>query len=155
MKTNRIRNLVYILMITLLLGCKASDVEDVIDNTDIVTGVERKPIDTQRLGVNAFVNDSRYGSIQGQFLEVRDQLKLSFVRVLFNWDSNVQPTPTSEINFSFYDDIVAALQNGVDALVVVTGLPNWMSDTLYLVHPNYFKQLKIQKAFSKCCQKSE
>ncbi len=130
------KNIICILMIILLFGCRASDVKDAVDNPEVITGVERKPIDTQYLGINAFVNDSRFGSIEGQFLEVRDKLKLSFVRVLFNWDSNVQPTPSSAINFSFYDDIVAAIPSGVDALVVVTGLPNWMSDSKNWIQSN-------------------
>jgi hypothetical protein len=110
----------------LLVSCDAhSKIKDALD---LVSSPSRKEIDTSRMGVNAFVNDARFGSIRNQFREVRDTLKLNHVRVLFNWDDNVQPTPNSPLNFSFYDDIVSALPSGVDAMVVLTAVPSWMSN---------------------------
>lgn len=108
-----------------IVACSSSDVKDAIDLAD---GVPRKEIDASRLGVNAFVNDGRFGTPATQFREVRDTLGLRWVRVLFNWDDNVQPTPGSSLNLSFYDDIVAALPDGVAAIVVLTGTPSWMAD---------------------------
>ncbi len=114
------------LLIACTLGCNASDtIKDAIDIVD----VDRKPIDTSRTGVNAFVNDSRFGSINSQFQEVQDTLRLGFVRVLFAWDDNVQPSPGSNPNFSFYDDIVRNIPGGMDVLVVVTGIPSWMRNS--------------------------
>jgi hypothetical protein len=88
----------------------------------------RKQIDTSIMGVNAFVNDARFGTIGEQFLEVKNTLRLNYVRVLFAWNDDVQPSPTAAPNFSFYDDIAAKLPNGTRAIVVLTGLPSWMSD---------------------------
>ena len=87
----------------------------------------RRPVDTTRLGVNAFVNEPRFGTINAQFLEVRDTLKLKYVRVLFVWSEVVQPTRTSRLNFSLYDQIVKNLPRGVEAFAVLTNVPSWMS----------------------------
>lgn len=84
----------------------------------------RKAVDVSRMGINAFVNDSRFGTIQNQFLEVRDTLGIKYVRVLFNWDDNVQPTRNSEPNFAFYDSIVNNLPSNVEAFAVITALPS-------------------------------
>jgi hypothetical protein len=108
-----------------LCGCNSSVVKDAVD---LIEGVPRKDIDTSILGVNAFANDSRFGSPAAQFLEVRDTLRLRYVRMLFNWDDGVQPGPGSPLNLSFYDDLIAALPSGVDALIVLTGAPSWMDD---------------------------
>lgn len=89
----------------------------------------RKEIDTSLMGVNAFCNDARFGSIRSQLQEVKNVLRLYQLRVLFAWDDNVQPSPTSRPNFSFYDDIARQIPRGTKALVVLTGVPSWMSDS--------------------------
>lgn len=89
----------------------------------------RTPIDTSITGVNAFVNDARFGTIQDQFQEVKSTLRLKYVRILFAWDDNVQPSPSSKPNFSFYDDIASNLPRGTQAIAVLTGIPSWMSDS--------------------------
>lgn len=86
-------------------------------------------IDTSILGTNAFVNDQQFGTISQQFDEVKNTLGLKYVRVLFNWNDQVQASPTSSINYSFYDDIVASLPPAMDALVILNGLPSWMSNS--------------------------
>lgn len=113
-----------------LLGCNSSSVKEIKDNLDELNFDEpgRQPINTSILGTNAFVNDSSFGSISAQFLEVRDTLRINHVRVLFAWNDSVQPSPGSAPNMSFYDDILAALPPGMDALVILTALPSWMSD---------------------------
>lgn len=107
-----------------IIGCKST----VKDAVDVANGVERKPIDTSRLAINAFVNDGRFGPISSQFADVRSTLGISRVRVLMAWDDNVQPTPSSEPNFSFYDAIIDGLAPGQTALIIVTDLPSWMRD---------------------------
>lgn len=121
-----LRKLALALTLVLIASCNTSSIRDAID---LAQGVPRKDIDTTRIGVNAFVNDSRFGSINHQFLEVRDTLRLKFVRVLFNWDTAVQPSPGARQNFSFYDNILNGVPEGVDVLVVLTGLPNWMTNS--------------------------
>ncbi|NMC62092.1 MAG: glycoside hydrolase family 5 protein [SAR324 cluster bacterium] len=88
----------------------------------------KKTINTEILGTNAFCNDPRFGTVKNQLLEVRDTLKLKHVRVLFAWNDQIQSSPTSKQNFSFYDDIARNIPEGVDAIVVLTGLPSWMKD---------------------------
>jgi hypothetical protein len=87
------------------------------------------PINKQTMGVNAFVNDPAFGTIEQQFAEVQTTLGLTHVRVLFNWNDQVQPTPSSSPNFSFYDSIAQSIPAGMDALVIINGLPSWMSDS--------------------------
>lgn len=118
---------IFIIAAAALIGaCNSSTVEDLVDSVD---DPSRRPIDTARLGTNAFVNDGRFGSIAGQFREVRDVIKLDFVRVLFEWNDAVHPNPNSEPNFGFYDDIARSIPQGLDAVVVVTGLPTWMQNS--------------------------
>lgn len=109
----------------LFTGCGGNSISDLID---LIEGPDRRPIDTSRLGINAFANDSRFGSISSQFGEVRDVLGIKYVRILFAWDDGVQPTPNSPRNYSFYDDIARNLPEGVQAMVVMTGVPSWMND---------------------------
>ena len=89
----------------------------------------RRPIPYSTLGTNAFVNDARFGSIRAQFREVSSTLRIKKVRVLFAWNDQVQPTPSSKPNFGFYDQIVNSLPTGSEALVIVTGVPSWMKDS--------------------------
>ena len=98
-------------------------------NNRTISFLPRETIDVSKMGVNAFVNDSRFGSINAQFTEVKDALGLTQVRVLFGWDDNVQPTPGSKPFFGFYDEIIKELPKGMRALVIITGLPSWMSDS--------------------------
>lgn len=104
-------------------------------------------IDTLNLGVNAFANDLRFGSVKQQYLEVRNTLKIKFVRVLFAWNDQVQPARGAPINFAFYDDINKNIPAGVEAVVVLTGLPSWMKDSRNWVDGNprkTFVQLWVQ-----------
>lgn len=114
-----------LIVLILGIGCNSSD--DAKDLIDTIDGPESKQIDTSRMGVNLFANQSFAGSVCSQFLDVRDTLRLNHVRVLFNWDDNVQPSPESTPNFSFYDDIVDCIPSGVDALVILTNVPSWMT----------------------------
>jgi len=124
-----VKNLIRVFCIAMslcLFGCtSSSEVEDAID---LAEGVDRKDINVNRLGLNAFANDNRFGSIPAQYLEVRDTLGIKRVRILFAWNNAVQSSPGADPNFSFYDKIADSIPAGVEALVVVTGLPTWMSN---------------------------
>ena len=110
------------------LGC--SDTEKLLDITDLALDPpSRKMIDTARTGVNAFANQAFAGSTCEQYLEIRDVLRLGAVRVLFNWSDGVQPSPSVTPDFSFYDQVLGCIPDGVDALVILTNVPSWMSDS--------------------------
>ncbi|MDZ4786395.1 MAG: cellulase family glycosylhydrolase [bacterium] len=120
------KNLVFTILICSFFGCGES-VSDLID--DVVNEPDRKPIDTSILGTNAFFNDTRFGSIGSQANEVKNTLALNYVRVLFAWNDQVQPSPNVTPNFSFYDDIASKVAaRDLQMLVVVTGVPSWMSN---------------------------
>lgn len=89
----------------------------------------RKPVNVSKTGLNAFVNDSRFGTITSQLAEVKNDLNISQVRILFGWDNNVQPQPTSEPDFSFYDQIAQNIPQGMTAIIVLTHLPSWMNSS--------------------------
>lgn len=93
-------------------------------------------IDTDILGTNAFVNDPQFGTISQQFDEVQNTLGLQYVRVLFNWNDQIQPTPQSPQNFSFYDDIIANIPAGMKAEIILNGLPSWMSSSSNWINNN-------------------
>lgn len=125
MKINRIISLSLGLFLLVFSGCNSSSLDDALD---LAEGIPRKDIDTSIMGVNAFVNDGRFGAIESQFREVRDVLRLQYVRVLMAWNSAVQSSPGTAPDFSFYDDILNGLPSGVEALIVLTGVPDWMQD---------------------------
>ena len=136
---------------TVFLAC-SSDVEDLIDDiedaVDLADGVPRKPIDRSRMGVNAFSNQAFAGGIRDQFLEIRDTLGLTRVRVLMAWDDAVQPSPGATPNFSFYETIVRRLPSNMQALVVLTGVPSWVNDPANWVDGNprkTFVELFVKK----------
>jgi hypothetical protein len=87
-----------------------------------------KDVPKSKIGMNAFVNDQRFGSIAEQLREVKETLGIPVVRLLFAWNDQVQPSPDTSPNFSFYDEIARTLPPGTKALVVLTGVPSWMHD---------------------------
>lgn len=116
------------LLFVLAAACNATEqIKDQLDAID----VERKPIDVTRMGVNAFGGDQEFGTVCEQYREVKNILGLRFVRVLFEWNDAVQQTADSEIFWGFTDEIIRCLPDGVDALVVVNGMPFWMYDAAY------------------------
>lgn len=129
-----------LLLPTLLLGCNSDDVAEVTDNLDdvldVADGVPRKNIDRSRLGINAFAPDARFGFPAEQFNEVRSTLGIRWIRLLFNWNSGVQPTPEAPLNLSFYDELIAALPSDCRAIIVLADLPDWMSSSTNWVGRN-------------------
>lgn len=121
--------LAILLSACLLSACSSDDAKELVDDIDDVIDTDRREIDPSRTGVNAFVNDSRFGSISSQFTEIRDTLKLRFVRILFNFDDNVSPTPSSGLDYGFYDAIASSIPSGLEAIVVLTGIPSWMRNS--------------------------
>ena len=117
----------FFLSLALCLGMVACNSSIVKDGTEIINGVPRQTIDTDTLGVNAFANDGRFGSPAQQYQEVRSTLRLGFVRILVSWDSNAQPSASAPANLSFYDTLIEALPAGIDALLVMTNAPSWLS----------------------------
>ncbi len=88
----------------------------------------RKTIDRSMVGVNNFFVHPEFGSISEQYSEIRDTLGVKFIRVLFAWTDDVQPSPNTPPNYGFYDDIIDAAPPGVDILVVLSHTPSWMAD---------------------------
>jgi hypothetical protein len=81
------------------------------------------------MGVNNFFVNSQFGSISTQYSDIKSNIKLNYVRVLFAWTTEVQPTPNSPINYSFFDNILAGAPAGVDVLVVLSHTPSWMANS--------------------------
>lgn len=117
----------------IFIGCNSSAVKDAID---LIDGIPRKDIDTSRLGVNAFASDARFGSSAQQLQEVKNVLRLNKIRILFAWTSAVQASKNSAPDFSFYDEIVNSIPDGVDALVVLASLPSWMANSANWIEGN-------------------
>ena len=119
------------------VACNASDaIDDAEDVVDVIDGVPRKQIDTSRTGVNAFANERFAGSICQQYREVKNTLGLRYVRVLFSWNNSIQSSPGAAPFMGFYDDIANCIPSGVDALVVLTGVPSWMNDSANWIDGN-------------------
>ena len=127
------RLLVHLISLTVfsilaLAGC-SSDIDDAKELIDLENNPpQRMPIDTSRMGVNAFFNTSGFGSTSAQFLDIRDTLRLKHTRILFAWTNGVQPTPGSAIDFGFFDSIIDAIPAGVDVLITVAHTPDWMAN---------------------------
>ncbi|HMO02477.1 MAG TPA: cellulase family glycosylhydrolase [Oligoflexia bacterium] len=118
-------------------GCDSSKAKETIDDgNSVINDPPRRELSYGKLGLNAFANDGRFGSMSDQFNDVKRTLKLKFIRILIAWDNNVQPTPSDAPNFNFTDSIVAAIPDGLEALAVVTGAPSWMSSSANWVDGN-------------------
>ncbi len=112
-----------------------SDAKDLIDLA--VSPPGRKPIQKELVGVNNFfVNQNQFGSIDSQYQDIRQNLGVKFIRVLFAWSNEVQPTPGSSPNYSFYDEIAAKAPADVDLLVVIAHTPTWFTNTANWVDSN-------------------
>jgi hypothetical protein len=109
-------------------GCGSDIIDQVNEAIDIADGVPERSLDRRSLSVNAFFNDGRFGGFAEQFNEITVTLGIPRIRVLFAWDDNVQPSPASPPNFSFYDDIIEAAPPSSDILIVLTNTPSWMSN---------------------------
>ncbi len=91
--------------------------------------IPRRSINVSRMGLNAFANDPRFGTVRAQLREVKHKLGIRFIRVLFAWNDQVQSSPGGPIDFSFYDDIARNIPKDTQALVILTGLPSWMANS--------------------------
>ncbi len=121
------------LILFFLFSCSGSDDLFDLGNADdlfdlAVDPPSRQTIDTSIVGVNNFFVDPEFGTIAQQHNDIRNNLGLRFIRVLFAWTDPVQPTPDSAPNYSFYDDILNNTPAGVDILVVLDSTPAWMAD---------------------------
>ncbi len=110
--------------LTLYSASGCSDAKDLIELGLDPPG--RESIDVSRMGVNNFFVNSEFGSISEQFRDINETLGLNYVRVLFAWTDDVQPTPSSPVSVDFFDRILAAIPPGVDVLIVVAHTPSWM-----------------------------
>lgn len=125
------------------LACNSDDrdkISDAIENpddiADIIDGVDRKPIDVSRTGVNAFGNKSQFGSPCSQYAEVQNTLGLRYIRLLFQWNDAVQPAPGASPSFGFYDELASCIPAGTEAVVVLAGVPSWMVDNANWIDGN-------------------
>ncbi len=96
----------------------------------------RKELPRSKLGINAFFNDSRFGTIKNQADDVTKNLKFKKIRVLLRWDDKSHPSPKVSPNFTFLDSILREISKNVDIILVTTGLPSWMSDRKNWIQDN-------------------
>lgn len=114
-----------VFLLPLVLSCDSA--KDVLDTT--LNPPERRPIDVSRTGVNSFFNVAGFGSTSEQFSDIKGNLNLRYVRVLFAWTDGVQSGPNVAPDFSFYDQIINSAPSGVELLVVLAHVPSWMSSS--------------------------
>ena len=131
-----VRRIFSLLVLSLILfnvfGC-GSSVDELIDTID---DPDRKPIDQSRTGVNNFFVDSEFGSIDTQYRDIRNTLGLRFVRVLLAWTNEVQPSPSADPNFGFFDAILDSIPPDTDVLVTVVHSPDWMANSSNWINGN-------------------
>lgn len=83
-------------------------------------------LDRSTIAINAFGNESAFGSPSQQFQEIRNTLGIDTMRLLFAWSNEVQPGPSVRPDFSFYDDLIKSIPPGSQAIIVIANLPAWM-----------------------------
>jgi GDP-4-dehydro-6-deoxy-D-mannose reductase len=110
-----------------IVGC-GNSADDLKEAIDVVDGLPRKSIDRSLLGLNAFANDGRFGEKRAQYREAIDNLRINRFRVLIAWNDEQQPNANSELNFNFYDDIIRALPDDSESILILTGVPSWLGD---------------------------
>lgn len=85
-------------------------------------------VDYETFGVNCFFNQAIFPSnnLNRQASDISTNLKLKYVRVLFNWNDLVQPSKNSKLDLSFYDNIIeAGNSRNLKYLIVLNGCPSW------------------------------
>lgn len=102
---------------------------------ELSDGPERRPINRGILGINSFFNDTRFGSIESQFSDIRSNLGISRFRVLVRWDDGAQGSPGSTPAFPLLDEIISA-SGGAEILLITTGTPSWMNNSGNWVNGN-------------------
>ena len=103
--TNLIKKFTFLMLISCLSILSACDnTGDLLDL--VIDPPGRETIDTSRLGLNNFFVDPEFGNIPQQYAEIQNTLGINSLRILMAWVNEVQPTPNSAPNFSFFDDIV-------------------------------------------------
>ncbi len=120
------RLLTKIVSIFLISFCSCGEAGDLIDLA--LDSPSREPIDKSIVGLNNFFVNPEFGTIKEQYNDIDGNLGLKYYRVLFAWTDEVQPSPSSPLNFSFYDEIAINIPAGAEALVVLTHQPSWMAD---------------------------
>lgn len=117
------RLLVALIAVALLAGCDSGGLIGLAFSPP-----SRKPIDPSITGVNNFFVNREFGNISQQYSDIRDNLKLKYVRVLLAWTDGVQGSPSAAPDYSFYDSILNNIPPGVEVLVVLSHVPNWMTN---------------------------
>jgi len=87
-------------------------------------------LDKKKVALNCFFNQPLFqkDNIKQQADDVKNNLGVDTVRVLFHWNEAIQPSQSSPIAFGFYDEILSSLPKGLKALVIVNGSPNWLEN---------------------------
>jgi hypothetical protein len=111
-----------------LLGCSSDTMEKITDGIDLAQGVPRKQITRSKTGVNAFFNQAEFGTIEQQYREITQTLGIKHLRVLIDWNDQVQPTPSARPNLGLADDVLRSAPAGVDLLLILTNVPSWMAN---------------------------
>jgi hypothetical protein len=126
----------YLLAFMLISSISAcSDAKDLISLALSPPG--REPIQKELVGVNNFfVNQQAFGSINQQYQDITGNLGIRYIRVLFAWSDEVQPSPGAAPNFSFYDAIASQAPPGTELLVVVAHTPSWFTNPGNWADPN-------------------
>ncbi len=116
-------------------GLACSDAKDLLDLALSPPG--RQPLQRELVGVNNFfVHQQHFGSIGQQYNDISGNLGVKHIRVLFAWSDEVQPTPGSTPDYSFYDDIASQAPSGVNLLVVLAHTPSWFTNPGTWADPN-------------------
>lgn len=118
--------IILVIALFFFVACDSRDMD--ILNSDVAMP-EPKQIDVNKVGVNNFFNDQSFGTIDEQYREIKNVLGLNFVRVLFAWSDEVQPSASASKFVGFYDDILDSVPPDVDVLIVVAHAPTWMNDS--------------------------
>ncbi len=127
----KIKALTFIILLLVSSGCNNAK-----EAAEIIDGIQRKPIPRSKLAVNAFFNDSRFGSIQAQMGDVTQNLSLRRIRVLARWDTGSHPSPGSSPSFGLLESILSSAPSNAEILVVATGVPSWMSNSANWINGN-------------------
>lgn len=127
----KIKTLTFIILLLAAVGCNNAK-----EAAEIIEGIERKPIPRSKLAVNAFFNDSRFGSIPSQMSDVTQNLGLRRIRVLARWDNGSQSSPGATPSFGLLESILSNAPSNAEILVVATGVPSWMSNSANWVNGN-------------------
>jgi len=78
-------------------------------------------------GVNYDITTPELEFLKEDIVDIRNGLRLDYIRIHFTWDELINPTKDSSIDFTKFDEIIKEIsKTNLKILIVLNGAPSWL-----------------------------